>query len=336
MNTPTKKPSRSRTYFWRALVVMLGVILLIPVVGAVYETLVERGFARDYPPPGQLLNIGSHRLHLYCTGSGDPTVILEAGSGLAHTNWTAVQAGLSDVTRVCSYDRAGLGWSDPGANPSSADQAVSDLYELLRAAGMTGPWVLAGHSLGGLYVQQFMNLHPEDVAGLFLFDSAHEDQFERVPYYLDRVTASPLERLRPLLTLIGAHRIFLDFPSEDDPTWVARQLHATSRHLRTAADEWWSMQNSAEQVRSARVPWGDVPLAVISAGKQSFPPGWTEAEVAEVERNIAEMNQELASRSTRGQHIVVEDSGHGIPWERPDVVIAAIDSLVQELRGTPQ
>lgn len=308
---------------------MLIVTLLVAMFGGAYEALVERRFAKAYRPPGRLVSIGSHRLHLHCTGAGDPPVILEAGSGLAYLNWTAVQTGLTDVTRVCSYDRAGLGWSDRGSNPPSADQAVSDLYELLNAAGIAGPWVLVGHSLGGLYVQQFMNLHREDVAALVLLDSAHEDQFQRVPYFSDFVSAGPLDRLAPLLTVVGMHRISLNLPSEDDPTWVGWQLHATSKHLRTAAAEWWSMERSAAQVRSARIPWGDVPLVAFLAGEQSFPSGLMKEDVAQAERNIVEMNQELAGRSTRGQHIVIEGSGHGIPWERPDVVIAAVYSLVQ-------
>lgn len=310
---------------------MLSITLLLVVFGATYQTVGERRLARDHSPPGRLVSIGSRRLHLYCTGAGDPPVILVAGSGLAYNNWPAVQKGLSEVTRVCSYDRAGLGWSDPGPHQPSADGAVSDLYGLLTAAGIKGPWILVGHSLGGLYAQQFMNLHPEEVAALVLLDSTHEEQFERVPLLSSVTTEPPLSRLRTLLTVIGVHRLVYP-PPEDDAHRAAYELHMTSKHMRTAAVEWWSMEKSAAQVRAARIPWRDVPLVVFSAGKQSLPSGWTEAEAAEAERIFHELNQELAARSSRGRHVVVEGSGHGIPWERPDVVIAAVHSLVQELR----
>jgi pimeloyl-ACP methyl ester carboxylesterase len=301
------------------------------VLGATYEAALERTL-KAHQPPGELVSIGSHRLHLHCTGAGDPPVVLIAGSGLASTNWGAVQAGLTDITRVCSYDRTGLGWSDRGPSTPSADQAVAKLYALLGAAGIEGPWVLVGHSLGGLYAQQFMNLHSGEVAALVLLDSAHEEQFELVPYFSDLVSAGPLTRLSPLLTMVGLHRLSLPRVPEDDPTWVARQLHATSKHVRRAAAEWWSMKNSAAQLRAARRAWGDVPLIAFLAAEQNFPSEWTEAAVAEAEQRIYEMNQELADRSSSGRNVVVEGSGHGIPWERPDVVIAAVDSLVQEYR----
>ena len=315
--------------------VLFGIALLLLVLGATYEAALERRLKTDQRP-GELVSIGSHRLHLYCTGTGDPPVILVAGSGLAYTNWGAVQAGLTDVTRVCSYDRTGLGWSDRGPNTPSADQAVSDLYALLGAAGIGGPWVLVGHSLGGLYAQQFMNLHAGEVAALVLLDSAHEDQFELVPYFAELVSAGPLRRLSPLLSVVGFHRLSLPSVPEDDPTWVARELHATSKHIRTAAVEWWSMKQSAAQLRAARNAWGDVALIAFLAGEQNLPSEWTEAEVTEAERKIYEMNQELADRSSSGRNVVVEGSGHGIPWERPDVVIAAVDSLVQEFRRTAE
>ena len=325
-----------RKRLWRvAARSMLGIAVLVVVAlvfGVFYEIRRERSLTERYEPPGELVDIGSHRLHLYCEGSGEPPVLLEAGSGLAYSNWDAVQSGLSRVTRVCSYDRSGLGWSERGPRQPSANQATEELAQLLESSGIAGPWVFVGHSLGGLYAQQFLNLHSENVAALVLLDPGLEDMFERVPRLLEGFTPRPIESLSPLLTLLGLHRRSLPKVPESDPSWVARELHATSKHLRRAAAEWWSMPTSTQQLREARVDWGQTPVLVISAGIAGWPESWSQRTKSEADRVSIAMAKELATRSSQGRYRVLEGSGHGIPWERPQEVIAAVDSIVQQLR----
>jgi pimeloyl-ACP methyl ester carboxylesterase len=321
--------------------VILGLAALVvcaSVFGVLYEVHLERKLTGRYQPPGRLVDIGSHRIHLYCTGTGEPPVVLLSGSGLTYSEWSweGVQADLSETTRVCSYDRAGLGWSDRGPERPSANQTVEELFALLNRSEIDGPWVVVGHSLGGLHAQHFMNLHPEVVAALVLVDATPDDLFQRIPRLVELFEPGPLDASSSLRRLVGLHRLSIEQVPETDPTWVDRQLYQTVKHLRTAAAEWSGIPESAEQVRAARVPWGDIPLLVLVAGRYTPPTEWdlTDAEKsADKEANIA-MYKETAGRSSHGRFEVVEGAGHGIPWERPEVVVAAVDSIIRILRQT--
>jgi pimeloyl-ACP methyl ester carboxylesterase len=314
---------------------VVGALVLFAVVAYLLlsESLRQRRLVRGYQPPGEMVSIGTHRLHLYCTGNGTPVVLLEAGSGLAYSNWQTVQSELSPRTRVCSYDRTGLGWSEPGAPAPSANQATTELHRLLQASGMGGSFIFVGHSLGGLYAQQFLNRYPESVAAVVLVDAPHPDVYSR-PGMVDSLGMDPgfLESLSPILTHFGLHRRSLPDVPESDPSWVPRQLHATSKHLKRAAKEWWSIPNSADQVRDSAVAWGDTPLVVLQAGNVEWPDTWSAAERSDAEVWRTRLQTELARRSSRGEHRVLAGVGHGIPWEAPGVIVAVVDSLNQELR----
>ena len=160
---------RSRTRRW--LVYPLLVVLALSSIGGGYETVRESIDATAYPPPGQLIDVGGHRLHLNCTGTGSPTVVLEPGLGEVSSAMVWIASTVAPETRVCVYDRAGRGWSDPADGPQDAVQTARDLHTLLDHAHIPGPYVLAGHSFGGLYVLTFAATYPDQVAGLVLLDS---------------------------------------------------------------------------------------------------------------------------------------------------------------------
>src|SRR4051794_38164306 len=151
--------------------------------GAVYQVVGTKRDRRAFPPPGQLVDVGGHRLHVYVQGatSGSPTVILEGGAGLGSVTWGWVQPRIAETTRVVSYDRAGVGWSDRGPEPRDGLQIARELHAALQAAGIEGPHVLVGHSFGGLYVRMFADLYPDEVVGLVLVDPTHPDQTVRSP-----------------------------------------------------------------------------------------------------------------------------------------------------------
>ncbi len=132
------------------------------------------GDTTRYPPPGQLVDIGGHRLHLHCVGQGSPTVVLDAGLGAFSLDWGAVQPQIATSTRVCAYDRAGLGWSEPGPRPRSPQQFADELHTLLTNAGVEGPYVIVAHSISGKTARLFASQHPKDVAGMVLVDARHE------------------------------------------------------------------------------------------------------------------------------------------------------------------
>jgi pimeloyl-ACP methyl ester carboxylesterase len=313
--------------------VAVGLLVLILIAAAwlaFRESRRERRLTDGYSPPGAMISIGTHRLHMYCQGTGSPPVLLEAGSGLAYTNWHEVQDGLTPITTTCSYDRSGLGWSETGPTKPSANQAAAELDALLEASGIAGPWILVGHSLGGLYASQVLNLHPERVAALVLLDSPHERLYERSPLFMELVTPRLRDRLAPVLLRLGFHRRSRPEVPESDPTWVARELHATAKHLGRANAEWWAIPASARQVADSLAPWGDTPVLVMQAGRPFYPETWSDSAVAAM--GIEAGQREIAARSTRGEYRLLDESGHGIPWEHPEEVIEAVSSLVVELR----
>ena len=136
----------------RALAALLALIAILALAGASYEAIAATGDARHYPPPGTLVDVGGFRLHINCVGTGSPTVVLDAGLGGSSLDWSLVQPELGRSTRVCAYDRAGMGWSDPGPQPRTPGQIARELHTLLTNAGIAGPYVLVGHSLAGTNV----------------------------------------------------------------------------------------------------------------------------------------------------------------------------------------
>src|SRR5947207_15639043 len=155
--------------------VVLGAFLIVAALsGVTYQWIATRKELAATPPPGRLVDLGGYRLHLWCTGDGAPAVILDAGLGGTSAGWGFVQPEVARFTRVCSYDRAGMGYSDPGPSPRTARRIVHELAQLLDRAGISGPLVLVGASIGGLFVRVFASEHGERVVGLVLVDASHE------------------------------------------------------------------------------------------------------------------------------------------------------------------
>ena len=164
-----RRDLRSRTRVW--LLYPVCVALLLSAVGGAYETYRETADRRTTRCPAGLVDVGGHKLHINCTGTGSPTVVLEPGLGEPSTAMAWIAPDVAATTRVCVYDRAGRGWSESAGAPQDGVQVATDLHTLLDRAGEQGPYVLAGHSAGGLYVLNFAQLYPDQVAGVVLLDS---------------------------------------------------------------------------------------------------------------------------------------------------------------------
>src|SRR5829696_9123890 len=165
-----------------ALLGLIVVLLALAVLGAIYQAIATELAERAYPAPGEMVEVGGYRLHINYTGQGSPTVILDGGLGEFSAQWVRVQQEVSGTTRVCAYDRAGMGWSEMGPDPRDARQITSELHTLLGKAGIEGPYVLVGHSFGGMYMQTYAARYPDEVAGVVLVDSSTDpDQFSHQP-----------------------------------------------------------------------------------------------------------------------------------------------------------
>jgi pimeloyl-ACP methyl ester carboxylesterase len=218
-------------------------LLVLAVIGAIYQAIATQLDERAYPPPGKLVDVGGHRLHIRCAGQGTPTVILEAANLGMSAHWVRVQQQLADTTRVCAYDRAGMGWSESGPEPRDAKQISSELHDLLaNVAGIEGPYVLVGHSYGGLYSRMYAARYSEEVAGVVLVDSTHPEQFTRSPE--GRAMYEQIRRLGaiiPWLTRLGVIRLTNYYPAHPDlPPQQRAQIEAfnsSTRQVATTAEE---------------------------------------------------------------------------------------------------
>ena len=172
--SPSKRRGRGcLVWLGGSVAVLLGLMLL----GAGYESVAEAADVRAYPPPGQLVDVGGYRLHLHCVGTGSPTVVIEAGLGDWSASWSSwVQPEAARTTRVCTYDRAGMGWSEAGPLPRTAEHFAAELHTLLHQGGVPGPYVLVGHSMGGLPVRVFAHAYAAEVAGVVLIELMHPGQ----------------------------------------------------------------------------------------------------------------------------------------------------------------
>jgi pimeloyl-ACP methyl ester carboxylesterase len=322
----TTRPKR-RKALWRRVgrVLLIIALLLVLLAGAglLYQSIVSAQDASSYPPPGKLIDIGGYRLHLYCTGAshpGSPTVILEEGIGATSLGWSKVQPGVASFTHVCSYDRAGYGWSDMGPGPRTDGHVVTELHMLLTKAGVPEPYVLVGHSSGGLIMRLYASTYPQEVVGLVLVDSSHEDQ-NRYPEL--RPTDTNLLPLCQALSPFGVLRLFrylndavTEYPPAVQPA-VKAQFYQT-RYCQTVSDEEAAWDESVVQVRAARHPLGHLPLIVLTQGGngKQVPLSWLT------------LQKDLVSLSTNSAQIIATRSGHSIHLDQPDLVIAAIKQVL--------
>src|SRR5829696_2073059 len=257
---------RSRIGRW--LLYLVLAVLGIAAVGGGYQTVRESLDARAYPPPGQLIDVGGHRLHLYCTGSGSPTVVLEAGGGASSSDFGWIAPAVARDTTVCAYDRAGRGWSDAADGPQDGAQIAADLHTLLERAHVPGPYVLAGHSFGGLYVQSFAAQFPDQVAGMVLLDSTAPKPGPAQPTDTDRYNViGRVAALSAASAHLGAGRLlnpisYTTLPprSRDE----ARANSSTARHLASFVEE-YGVANTSMQQASALTSLNGKPLIVLTA-----------------------------------------------------------------------
>jgi pimeloyl-ACP methyl ester carboxylesterase len=297
--------------------------------GFLYQTIASAQDASSYPAPGKLIDVGGYRLHLDCTGTsrpGSPTVILEAAFANTSVVWSKVQPGVASFTRVCSYDRAGYGWSDTGPLPRTAGHMVMELHTLLARAGVPGPYVLVGHSYGGAIMQLYAFTYPQQVAGLVLVESMHEDQF-RYPELRFAAPPSICQALAPfgMLRLLGSlNGLVAEYPSTVQP--AAKAQFYQTRYCQTASDEYAALEESLAQVHTARRPLGHLPLVVLTRGVDGgFFQGNAGKQVPESWRTL---QQDLVSLSTNSSQMIATRSGHYILLDQPDLVIAAIKQVL--------
>jgi pimeloyl-ACP methyl ester carboxylesterase len=329
-------------------IVCAGAICAVA-TAVLYQRIGSRVDKRDHPAPGRLVDVGGRWMHLVESGAGSPVVILESGIAASCLNWTNIHAEVARFTRVCSYDRAWLGWSDPATTPRVTSHLIEELHALLKAANISGPYVLVGHSYGGMLARAYAAKFPDEVAGLVLVDPLPAGEWMRPTGEQARILrwGIRLARRGALLARLGIVRVSLKMLSAGGrtvPKLIARlssgQAESTLSRLvgevQKMPRETWPMiqahwcqpkgflgmseyfkylPQSAAEAAACLEPSPDIPVVALSASNS------TPDQLAE--------RAAMARRSSCGAHIVAEKSGHWIHLDEPELVLDAIREMVE-------
>lgn len=296
-----------------------------------YQTLASRLDSRRIPRPGRLVSVGAFRLNLHCTGHGTPTVVLESGLADSLDQWTHIQPEIARFTRVCSYDRAGYGYSNSGPMRRTSARIASELRAALRAAGEKPSFLLVGHSFGGYNVRVVNGKYSDEVAGLVLVDATQEDQYRLLPSAWADMGGAVREHARrqafwaPLYDDLGIARLQLRLQGLEVPPILLQ-----SKYIKARTSELLSIEESAEQARAAG-HISDKPLVVLTAGRPVD--SSLKAVTAQRTQRLMRVGQRLATPSVEplktGQaRLVISNSGHDIPTDAPDAIVSAVRELI--------
>jgi len=324
---------------------------LLVLAGLISQEIGSAREARRFPPPGRMVDVGGHRLHICCTGRGSPTVVMDSGFPGSSLSWTYVQPEVARFARACSYDRAGLGWSDSGPMPRTSRQIVEELHALLRNAQIEGPCVLVGHSFGTFTVRLYASTYPDEVVGIVLLDPIQPNDWLNMTEAGKRklMGAVWLARYGAILARLGIARL-VSLLAQHGATGLARStvslmtggtlaeagrmiapLWKLPSELRPIVAAFWtrpkffgaiasqaeSLPRSAAEV-AATGNHGDLPLVVLSA--------------SDSDGSVLSAHEALAHLSSQGKHIVASNSGHWIQLDQPELVVESIRDVVEAVR----
>ncbi len=309
-----------------------------------------------FTPPGRLIDIGTHRLHLYCAGEGSPTVVFDAALGGSSLSWSLVHPAVARITRACTYDRAGFGWSEAGPLPRTAGRIADELHQLLERAAIPGPYVLVGHSYGGLVMRLLAARHAANVAALVLIEPATPEEWARPTddqhamirrgvrlcrYGVGAARSGLASVVSGLVKLraLGAARALVALVSRGGlrrhdegilaPIWklppearrVLGSMWTRPQFFEALGSQIEHVCDSAEEVlREADRDPGDLPVVVITSASAD-------------ERRLS-ADRALVQRSRQGRHVIAPDSGHWVPLDAPQAVIDTIVDVVRRVRAT--
>jgi pimeloyl-ACP methyl ester carboxylesterase len=328
-----------KTKAFRIISILVLVLVLLVLGTAVAGAIAKSNLANQYSAPGQLVDVGGYKMHINCVGRGSPTVILEAGTGDFSLIWAYIQPEVAKDTRVCSYDRAGFGWSEASPHPRTGKNMVAELHTLLVKANIQGPFVLVGHSLGGLLARVYAHNYPDEVVGLVLVDSAHEEIDIRLPESAAKANLDLAGQLRmfALLSSTGIMALvpqYIPNPGLPEDAFAQYQaIMATTRGLETSTAEINAGEKSYAEMRALHMTsFGNIPLIVLSRGHWDVISLLSDADNQQSWEVWQEVQSELAALSPGAKQIIAEQSGHYIQLDQPDLVIEAIREIVDLTR----
>jgi len=301
----------------------------------------------SHPPIGKLVNIGSHRLHIYSAGEGSPSIVFESGGASWSLDWNLVQTEVAKFTNACSYDRAGFGWSESGSNPRTSEQIVTELHTLLTKAEIKKPYILVGASFGGHTARLFAKRYPDEVSGIILLDARHETINSKMPpawkklevtgkrMFQFMLLASRLGALNLIGKLMGekaAPPLVMKLPPNIRNTYL--EVGFQPKYFQSNLDE-LAASNESDKQLSTTGSLGNIPLTVIRHGIPDLFASMPFEQAKQAEIVWQEVQAELAKLSSNSQMLVAETSGHAIQIDQPGLVVDAIRQMVETVRRDP-
>lgn len=330
---------------WRKVAerIVLPIVALVATVAAgssSFNAIALHWFHAHNPPPGEIYIVNGHKMRMYCTGSGTPTIVLEAGGGNDGLIWGGVQPELSKTTRVCSYDRAGYGWSEASPAPRDADHIAGELHELLYQANLNGPIVLMGHSIAGLYIRDYVARYPADISGIVFVDVSTPLQ-EEIPTVKALISKQPPQWMMMLipraLYIVGFPR--LTGQCSHPPTGFTGQAASLEAenfcHLQIgtmAAEMGNAIQSGHETAHSG--PYGALPILIFSEDTTTMHPPLSPQQTADVMKIFNQLQEDLKKLSTHSRRIIAKGSGHLVQLSRPDLIEKEVPLFIEQIRGT--
>jgi pimeloyl-ACP methyl ester carboxylesterase len=313
---------------WSGRVLLVGLCLFLALMAylLVRESITRSKYRAEYPPPGKMVSLDTHDIHLYCVGAGSPTVVFEADlDQYGSLSWDSVQGEIGKFTRACSYDRAGIMWSEPGPLPRDGEMIASELGTVLDMAGEDGPYVLVGHAFGGAYIRIFAGQNPDDVCGMVLVDSSHPEMLTHFAEYgLEKEI--PSKQIRPLILLLShlgmpgrfKGNVYNLSPDVYDPTQA---------FLPESSMAWFDETVEAPNTLAQAGQYeylGDMPLIVLAAARSS----------QDLQQVWLELQQELTLLSENSEYRALQEAGHYIQFDQPQEVVEAVRDVVQRCAET--
>ena len=309
----------------KRVVLWVGAAVFVAIIATTgLQAVLSHLSLRNNPPPGSLVELNGRKVHVLCAGEGSPTVILEAGLPGGSLTWMSVFSEIAELTRVCAYDRPGYGWSQPTTSPRTAETIVQELRVLLQSTDTQPPYILVGHSFGGLLMQLYATRFPNEFTGMVLVDSSHPDQAHRT---LDLQEIDTISFAMKTLGPIGIVRLLFPVPAGNPESRDVsvreqeRELLMTSRTLRTATREMSGLRESLRQVTDSTVDLGSKPLVVLSEGRRRA-------------ESWQALQEDLSRMSTNSEWQVVDGAGHFVQHDQPDVVVDAVRRVIEKLETT--